>query len=588
VRIVITLPQGLQLGDVVAGKYRIDRVLGSGAMGVVVAAHHLNLDRTVAIKFLLGEALHHADSIARFVREARAAARIGSTHVVRVHDVAVLPNGVPYIELEYLEGCDLAARLRQCGRLPVRVAVDFILQACDAIANAHELGIIHRDLKPANLFAVPGFDDTETIKVLDFGISKAAASVWSTVCPVDWQPGAVSTERGPIGSPCYMSPEQMQSARDVDLRTDIWSLGVTLCELATGQLPFQGQSLVELYATIKSQEPLRLRRRCPDLPEGLETVLLRCLEFDRTLRFGSVNALATELLRFGSNRAASYVQRIAASSAGRSSAPPAPAAASGEPVSRPPEPLSSTRVSPTPQPAAVGAASSSRRRLALVVGSLVAFAVLGLAAKEALKAAEPRDERTTGRAAPVAAATAGVEPDPVAAQALAAGPTRVDPSAAVESPASAENTPRIEDSTRPTAPAGSAAGVTSPRATQGSPQSARAALEAVRATLPSTSSPADRERAGAVSKQRDSAPAAASPGAILPPAAMPLPGASTTPGAGSSRAGSASGPVPAPLEAPVASPAPLPGSPAVAGSSAPRPDSATKAPNLDEMLRNRE
>src|SRR5580658_1309142 len=259
-------------GEVVEGRYRIGRLLGSGAMGTVFAAHHILLDQKVAIKFLVPESLGHSDSVARFVREARATATIKSEHVVRVLDVALRDGGVPYIVMEYLEGRDLAAWLRIHGAPEAHVAVDFVLQACDAIAEAHELGIIHRDLKPANMFAVQRDGVVETIKVLDFGISKTPGLVSSTAPPGEWRPGAIITEeRTPIGSPCYMSPEQMESARDVDHRTDIWALGVTLCELITGRVPFEGQSLVQVYARIKSSGA-RVRLG-DDVPRGLRAVI---------------------------------------------------------------------------------------------------------------------------------------------------------------------------------------------------------------------------------------------------------------------------------------------------------------------------
>jgi hypothetical protein len=245
------------------------------------------------------------------VREARATATIKSEHVVRVLDVALRDGGGPYIVMEYLEGCDVAAWLRTHGPPEVHVAVDFVLQACDAIAEAHELGIIHRDLKPANMFAVQREGVVETIKVLDFGISKAAGLVSSTAPPGEWRPGAIITEeRTPIGSPCYMSPEQMESARDVDRRTDIWALGVTLYELLSGRLPFPGQSLVQVYSAIKSGCPLRLRDELPAIPRGLEAVVKKCLETDRCDRYGSVHAFAFALLPFASGEASLRVDRM--------------------------------------------------------------------------------------------------------------------------------------------------------------------------------------------------------------------------------------------------------------------------------------
>jgi len=194
---------GVRPGDVLVGKYRVERVLGAGGMGVVVAAHHIQLDEKVALKFLLPEALQNHEAIGRFVREARAAVKIKGEHVARVSDVGQLENGAPYIVMEYLDGIDLAAWLKQRGALPTELAVDFVLQTCEAIAEAHLLGIVHRDLKPANLFCVQRADGQLIIKVLDFGISKVTT------------PGAVGHEmtrtNAMVGSPYYMSPEQMQS-----------------------------------------------------------------------------------------------------------------------------------------------------------------------------------------------------------------------------------------------------------------------------------------------------------------------------------------------------------------------------------------
>src|SRR5271165_1232509 len=202
------------VGEIIADKYRVERVLGAGGMGVVVAAHHLQLDRLVAIKFLLPGTLKNADAVARFTREAQAAVRITNEHVARVLDVGSLKNGAPYIVMEFLEGTDLATRLKGLGRLSIEEAVEDVLQACEALSEAHGLGIVHRDLKPANLFCIRRPDGLPWIKVLDFGISKLLSD--NPASPhVDMTQSAVV-----MGSPAYMSPEQMQSARYVDARSD--------------------------------------------------------------------------------------------------------------------------------------------------------------------------------------------------------------------------------------------------------------------------------------------------------------------------------------------------------------------------------
>jgi serine/threonine-protein kinase len=293
---------GVRPGEVLAGKYRVERVLGQGGMGVVVAAPHIQLDEKVALKFLLPEGLKNPEAVARFVREARAAVKIKSEHVARVSDVGQLENGAPYMVMEYLDGGDLAAWLKQRGAMSVEMAVDFVLQACEAIAEAHALGIVHRDLKPANLFCVLRADGQLSVKVLDFGISKVTT------------PGAqghdMTNTAAIVGSPIYMSPEQLQSSKGVDTRTDIWSLGVLLFELLTVQVPFQAEAVTELVIKIATAPALPVRLVRPDVPAGLEQIIATCLEKDRERRFASVGELAIALKDFGSRNARVSVERI--------------------------------------------------------------------------------------------------------------------------------------------------------------------------------------------------------------------------------------------------------------------------------------
>src|SRR6266540_2515765 len=294
---------GVREGDVLAQKYHVERVLGAGGMGVVVLAHHLKLDERVAIKFLHADALDNAEAVARFEREARNAVKIKNEHVARVIDVGNLENGAPYMVMEYLEGEDLDAWVRQRGPLPVEQAVDFVLQALEAIADAHALGIVHRDLKPANLFCVRRNDGLFSIKVLDFGISKVTGIHASGAA------GMTKTATM-MGSPYYMSPEQLESARSVDTRTDIWAIGIVLYELLAGRVPFSGETLPEIVVKIVSHplEPLRGRR--PDVPQELEAVIGRCLEKDRTKRYANVAELAHALAEFAPRNARPSVERI--------------------------------------------------------------------------------------------------------------------------------------------------------------------------------------------------------------------------------------------------------------------------------------
>ncbi|MCU0683114.1 MAG: serine/threonine protein kinase [Polyangiaceae bacterium] len=291
---------GVNEGEIIAGKYRVERVLGSGAMGVVVAATHLGLRQPVAIKLMLNASLARPDLVARFSREARAAATIKSEHVARVIDVGELDGGAPFIVMELLEGEDLAGLLLRRGPLPPAEAVGYVLEACDAIAEAHAAGIIHRDLKPANLFLTSRPDGTPLVKVLDFGISKISA---------DADGGApLTVTRAIMGSPVYMPPEQLRSSRDVDVRSDIWSLGVILYELVSGRTPFRGRDLPELAIQIFQGE--LKPTGSPDVPPGLEAVLERCLQRHREDRFADLGHLVTALAPFGPPAGVALAERV--------------------------------------------------------------------------------------------------------------------------------------------------------------------------------------------------------------------------------------------------------------------------------------
>jgi serine/threonine-protein kinase len=287
-------------GDLLAGKYRVERVLGAGAMGVVVVAMHTQLEQRVAIKFLLPEVLGNQEAAQRFAREAKAAARIRSEHVARVLDVSTLEGGEPYMVMEYLEGQDLGAMLEQRGALPLVEAVDYVLQALEALCEAHLAGVIHRDLKPSNMFLARRPDGSPIVKILDFGISKIEST---------GQQGMTQTQ-AVLGSPLYMSPEQMRMSRSVDQRADIWSMGVVLFQLVTNGFPFTAESITQLIATVMFDPAPRLSQARPGLPPNLDDVVMRCLEKEPSARFQNVGELAVALAPFAPAHAQLSIERI--------------------------------------------------------------------------------------------------------------------------------------------------------------------------------------------------------------------------------------------------------------------------------------
>ena len=282
------MPRFPQPGTVLLGKYRVDSLIGEGGMGAVIKAHHIDLDEFVAIKCLLPEMMERADIVQRFIREAKAAVKLKGEHVARVLDVGRLEDNVPYIVMEYLEGADLNAIIKHHGAQTPEVGVDLMLQACEAIAEAHSLGIIHRDIKASNFFITQQEGQAPVLKVLDFGIATAPEGA-----------SDLTSTQSVIGTPAYMAPEQMRSSRTADARSDIWSMGVVLYELLEGQRPFRSEVYSELCLKVGMDPPIPIEN--PDVSEPLRAIVMKCLEKPIERRYQSVAELAFDLMAFASD-----------------------------------------------------------------------------------------------------------------------------------------------------------------------------------------------------------------------------------------------------------------------------------------------
>ncbi len=285
-------PPPCRRGDVLADKYVIEELIGMGGMGFVYSARTRRGDVKVAIKLLHPRLLADSEKTERFLREARATARLSSEYIVRVLDVGKRErDGLPYLVMEFLAGEDLGEWLERLGPFPTELAVGFVIQACSALRLAHAAGIVHRDIKPANLILVrqPGGD--ALLKLLDFGISKAAESE-------DMHGPGITQTSAVFGSPTYMSPEQVRSAKNVDSRSDVWAIGVVLFELLAGEAPFQGETPGAILAAIVADEPKDLREIRPELPQKLLDIVAACLVKNRDKRMPSVDELAKRLAPF--------------------------------------------------------------------------------------------------------------------------------------------------------------------------------------------------------------------------------------------------------------------------------------------------
>lgn len=281
----------LTVGSVVDGKYRVDQVLGRGAMGVVVAATHQQLGERVALKFLRyrAKAGVNDDFQTRFRREARVSARLKNEHITRVIDVGVWHEHVPYMVMDYLAGTDLRDVIKAAGTMPIGTAIDYTVQVCEGIAEAHANGVVHRDLKPSNLFVTKRPDGSDLVKILDFGISKWSAGE----AAVDelTQTGVV------LGSPKYMAPEQLFGSSEVDARADVWSVGAILYEMLCGRPPFDLPSFTKICAELSTDRmPPSLVARRPDIPPELEAVVMKCFVREPERRIANVAELAGDIL----------------------------------------------------------------------------------------------------------------------------------------------------------------------------------------------------------------------------------------------------------------------------------------------------
>jgi len=431
-------PIPVREGDLLAGKYRVEKVLGIGGMGIVVAARHEQLDQRVALKFVREEALGNEEAVERFLREARAAVKLKSEHAAKVLDVGTLESGAPYMVMEFLEGSDLAAVLVERGKLGVEEACDYVVQACEAVAEAHAAGIVHRDIKPQNLFLALSVGGAPRIKVLDFGVAKSLVSSGGS--------GGLTQTRSMLGSPLYMSPEQMRSSRDVDARSDVWAMGVVLFELLTQRWPYEAETMPELCLKVVTEPPTSLAELRPDAPPSLVEIVARCLEKEPDKRFSNAAELSSALepLVPAASRVTVERARMAIRTTARNpQAAPHPLATSPTLVA----PEAPARTGPTPAAWDSGreqAQAEGKRRTPATwigVGFAAAAAVGGVAFLLVRSSPDPKPPP------PVSAATVTLpSPPPVV---TAAPPTATTQAQAAADPPVASTAPSASASTAP-------------------------------------------------------------------------------------------------------------------------------------------
>ncbi len=426
----------LEPGTVLAGKYRVDRVLGRGGMGTVIAATHLQLETPFAIKFIKPELAKRPGLIDRFMREAKASAQLRGEHVVRVFDVSTA-DGIPYLVMELLEGTDLAKVISKEGMLLAQRACNYVLQTCAGVAVAHAAGIVHRDVKPGNLFVTPGAGGVELVKVLDFGLAKVS---------IGDDELAVNRGKNLVGSPAYMAPEQIRTPHEVDTRTDIWALGVVLYELCTGKHPFVGKNLVELTEKIELAPTPPL----PGMPPGLEAIVQRCLAKEPNRRYQNVGELAKAVAPLAATATRTLPSvishvldtgRVTPQMIADAQQPPGQPTVVERPIAADDSPSEANTIATTLQAASGVIQTRPWRppRMLWLAGGMAAGLAAVIATYLAVHRSAPRSEEPVAR--PAAAVTPA--PAPVAAQPAVAPPAP---------PAPVDAAPAITEDTTPTAP----------------------------------------------------------------------------------------------------------------------------------------
>jgi eukaryotic-like serine/threonine-protein kinase len=417
------------VGSILGGKYLVEGILGQGGMGIVVAARHIELDQRVAIKCLLAHAQSVPEIVERFTREARAAAKIHGEHVARVIDVGRFDDGTPFMVMEHLKGHDLADELAKVGPLPVTDAVRYLLETCEALVQAHALRIVHRDLKPSNLFLAEQPGRRPIVKVLDFGISKV----------IDPSGGALTKTASVMGTPYYMSPEQLLSSKSVDERSDIWALGIILYELLVGRPPFMAETAPEVIAAVLQNAPAPIQTLRPDVPAGVAQVITRCMRSNVAERYANVAELAQDLVPFAAHEdqdSATAIARVLGVSAPAPSVLPQlagqqPPTQSARRSGPPANPVANAGTAHNLTFSAADASIPAKKPVGAIVAAVGVLAAIGVASLVAMRRPAPPSAASPGvvestPAAVVAPAAPGATAGPSQPQALV-GLAPVDP-----------------------------------------------------------------------------------------------------------------------------------------------------------------
>lgn len=497
----------LTIGSVVDGKYRVDKVLGRGAMGVVIQATHIHLGEKVALKFLRYRAKSGTEDFqTRFKREARVSAKLKNEHITRVIDVGVWKERVPYMVMDYLEGFDLRELIKSQGPLPIGAAIDYTVQVCVGIAEAHANGIVHRDLKPSNLFLTKRADGSDLVKVLDFGISKWRAG--ETELDELTQTGVV------LGSPKYMAPEQLFGSSDVDARADVWSIAAILYEMLAGRPPFDLPTFTRICAELSTNKPPpSLVERRPDVTPELEAVIMKCFQRNPEERTHDVAELAGNLLDavqapFAApmrQKIASMLDPAATGLASSGAMAPMPSGAYGTMTSGSYTVLSTTgsgpRKSLTDSGSVSGAPGSTagaqvvgaepQRRSALVPGLAVgALVVIGIVAYVSLSGHGGGHEAAqSGPQAPASVVQPTSPPTSTVAVTTASATSAPAPSASASSAPSASTAPAVAATPAPPPPQGRVYWRPAPRPAPPPPPATAAAAQNTPPPAPTPSPP---------------------------------------------------------------------------------------------------